>query len=191
MRLLTSTPNKTVHFNGSDLLFHHSHVGLVVPRLHIQNYAGLGNDNSLLGFLLVVRLESVLSDFRCLCTLLLVIGAELKFTTKNSMKNREFFFNLLQSLCWKLTLPNQHRRLRRPQLFVEQLIELRLSSHRAVTSSRMTWYDCTTSGRVDSLNLALCLGPRVRQRQPERVDIWKIDKILLLNWFQTKKICKR
>ena len=31
------TPNKTLHLNGTDTLFQFSHIGLIVPRFHVES----------------------------------------------------------------------------------------------------------------------------------------------------------
>lgn len=43
----TGTPQETVHLDAADLLLELLHVGLVIPRLDVQDDRRLGNDDRL------------------------------------------------------------------------------------------------------------------------------------------------
>merc|ERR1712209_263578 len=59
---LGGAPHKTLHLDGLDGVLHGIHVSLVVPWLHVEEDRCLGDHLGLLGFLLMVGLESLLGD---------------------------------------------------------------------------------------------------------------------------------
>merc|ERR1719500_959460 len=73
---LAGSPEKAVHLNALHVLKHLVHVSLIVPGLHIKENRGFGNDSSLLGLLLMVSLQPLLSDPLLLLRLLFVAGSK-------------------------------------------------------------------------------------------------------------------
>lgn len=56
---LTSSPDETVHYNGTDSLFQLLHVSLIIPGLYVKNNTRLGNEGGFLALLLGIRLHSL------------------------------------------------------------------------------------------------------------------------------------
>ena len=71
-----SAPNKTVHFDGLDLLEHLIHVSLIVPRLDIEKDRSLGDQGRFLRLLGSIGIQTLLTDLSSFGIFFLVIGTE-------------------------------------------------------------------------------------------------------------------